>query len=70
MSKLSLDQKNSTILSPINGKETTVYDWFSTCVMHTIHHIGQSLRIHSMVMKKNNHENFERKETSSYQIIK
>lgn len=70
LSKLPLNQKDSMILSPINGNETSIHDWFSTCVMHTIHHIGQSLRIHGMVLKKDNQVKFERKSTPSYQIIK
>ncbi|MCE7734930.1 MAG: DinB family protein [Candidatus Heimdallarchaeota archaeon] len=70
LSTIPLEQMDSTILSPIGGRETSLFDWFSTCVMHTIHHIGQSLRIHGMVLKKENQENFERKATPSYQIIK
>ncbi|MHA2101096.1 MAG: hypothetical protein ACW99A_20705 [Candidatus Kariarchaeaceae archaeon] len=66
---ISVEQKNDEIKSPISGNETTIYDWFSTCVMHTIHHVGQSLRIHGMVLKRENNVTFDRKETPSYKLI-
>jgi hypothetical protein len=37
--------------------------------MHTIHHVGQSLRIHGMVLKRENNVTFDRKETPSYKLI-
>lgn len=70
LSEIPLNKKDSLIKSPISGNDTTISDWFNTCVMHTIHHIGQALRIHGMVLKKANSQSFERKQTATYQIIR
>jgi hypothetical protein len=69
LQEISIADKNRLIKSPISGRETTIYDWFSTCVMHTIHHVGQSLRIHGMVLKKEIGESFERVASPSYLLI-
>lgn len=52
LEKMSDDDIEAEIPSPLNGQPIKRKEWFAQSVMHTIHHTGQATRLQGIVDRK------------------
>jgi len=56
LSHMTEEDLEKKIPSPLNGNPIRQQDWFAQSIMHTIHHVGQAVRLQGMVDRQlNNH---------------
>ena len=69
LSKIDVDELTKEILSPLNNKLVKLENWLATSVMHTLHHVGQAIRISGNLNRQLNNKKVERTDANSYNVL-
>jgi hypothetical protein len=66
LSAISTEDLEEEIPSPLNGQPIQRKQWYAQSIMHTIHHVGQAVRIQGIIDRKLTNHPVDYKTASDY----